>query len=284
MSDLQTQTVETQPAPSSVTETSAAAGPGVEATTQTSSTGTGEETFFDGKDLPEPLKGKWAEMQKAYTQKTQGIAETKKYADAFRHLVQDKDFISWYEGRKNGSQKAPQAETPAPSFPTPSPEEWEAMVNDPARFARWQADSLKKFIETEYGPKLQSSEEKVRQLEAEQATQIFAQEHPDFWDMDKLAQEKPDDPGLMEIMTAAGLDLATAYGIGQRIQARINEAATKLAHQTVQTKVGATSEGRSPAAQAGGSVLKVKGDLSAAIRAAASEAAEGRTTTVRIDR
>lgn len=285
-------TVETQPAPSSVTGTSTNEAPsstGTDTQTTTSQPTTAEETFFDAKTIPEALKATYEQMQKAYTQKTQSVAEVKKHADAFKQLVNDREFVDWWNGRRSNSgnqgkpttDKAPATED---AFPTPTPEEFEALQNDPVKFAKWQQKAFDDYVQKKYAPEIQKDRQEVAQIKAEHATNLFAQEHSDFWDLDALTQEKPEDPGLMEIMTAAGLDLSGAYSLGQRIKAKINSEATKLAHQTVTTKTNATTEDRSPASGNQQGQLKIKGDLSAAIRAAAMEAAEGRSSTVRRER
>lgn len=279
--------VETQPAPSSVTGTSTETGStGTTETTTAQLAESAEETFFDSKTVPESLKPVYDQMQKAYTQKTQSVAEVKKHADAFKQLVNDREFVNWWNGRKN---PAPATATPKTSeaesaFPTPTPEEFEAMQSDPVKFARWQQKAFDDYVQKKYAPELQKDRQEVAQIKAEHATNLFAQEHSDFWDLDGLTQEKPEDPGLMEIMTAAGLDLAGAYSLGQRIKSKIASEATKIAHQTVQTKTSATTEDRSPSTGPTQGQVKVKGDLSAAIRAAAMEAAEGRSSTVRRER
>lgn len=282
-------TVETQPAPSSVTGTSTDTGSTGSAAPVTTSPAVSEDTFFDAKTLPEALKPVYDQMQKSYTQKTQSVAEVKKHAEAFKQLVNDREFVTWWNSRKdpaakNGNTSVTKPTDEESAFPTPSPEEFEAMQNDPVKFAKWQAKAFDQYVNQKYAPTLEKDRQEVAQIKAEHATNVFAQEHADFWDLDSLTQEKPDDPGLMEIMTAAGLDLQGAYSLGQRIKAKIASEATKLAHETVKMKTNASDEGRSPSSVNTPGQLKVKGDLASAIRAAATEAAEGRSSIVRRER
>lgn len=280
-----TDLAEPQTAPSSVTETSASQDV-PQAQGQDGASQKQGETFFDPNNLPPELRPKWDEMNKAYTQKTQGIAETKKYADAFRQLVSDREFLTWYNGRKNGpSQAAPTQPKPEESpYPAPSQEEWEALKDDPVKFAKWQQSAFEKMVESKYAPQIQQDREQLASLKAEHETNVFAQEHPDFWKLDALTQDKPEDPGLMEIMTAAGLDLNTAYTFGKRIMDQIQKNATQAAHDLVERKKAASIEqsGATPPSSAG--VRKVRGGLAEAIRAAAEEAAEGRSTTISRER
>lgn len=54
-----------------------------------------EETFYEEGKVPDGLKPSFREMQKAFTQKTQGIADVKKQAEAFQMLMDNPNFQTW---------------------------------------------------------------------------------------------------------------------------------------------------------------------------------------------
>jgi len=56
-----------------------------------------EETFYDVNKVPEGLKASFSEMQKAFTLKTQDIANVRKQAEAFNSLMQNPAFQTWVE-------------------------------------------------------------------------------------------------------------------------------------------------------------------------------------------
>jgi len=61
-----------------------------------------EETFYDVNKVPEGLKASFSEMQKAFTLKTQDIANVRKQAEAFNMLMQNPAFQSWVESQYLG--------------------------------------------------------------------------------------------------------------------------------------------------------------------------------------
>jgi len=61
-----------------------------------------EETFYDVNKVPEGLKASFSEMQKAFTLKTQDIANVRKQAEAFNTLMQNPAFQSWVESQYLG--------------------------------------------------------------------------------------------------------------------------------------------------------------------------------------
>jgi len=67
----------------------------LDATKQAASAKTEEVTFYDESQVPEGLKASFREMKKAYTQKTQEIADVKKRAEAFDLLAQNPNFATW---------------------------------------------------------------------------------------------------------------------------------------------------------------------------------------------
>lgn len=285
------QTAETQETAShAATETSATS------TTSTaqpeSASAPAQGTFLDGTglqadQLPEQVRPVYEQMQKAYTQKTQSVAEEKRYADAFRTLVADQRFIDWYNGIKTGNQQTQQTqqvptqqENPF-SIPT---EEWETLKENPEKFAKWQAQAFEKFVEQKYAPQINQDRQQMADLKSEHELNLFAQTHPDFWDIDKLSMEKDDDLGLMEIMTASGLDLNTSYSLGKRIMENVSKMATQKAHQMVTQKIASSSEARGSQVQPSGSTVSMKGGITELIRRAAEEAVEGRNTVVRRER
>jgi hypothetical protein len=54
-----------------------------------------EVTFYEESQVPEGLKASFREMKKAYTQKTQDVAEVRKRAEAFDLLAQNPNFNTW---------------------------------------------------------------------------------------------------------------------------------------------------------------------------------------------
>lgn len=64
------------------------------------------ETFYDVEKVPESLKASFKEMQKAYTQKTQGIANVRKQAEAFQQLAGNPNFQTWAEKNFVGEPEA----------------------------------------------------------------------------------------------------------------------------------------------------------------------------------
>ena len=55
----------------------------------------GDETFFDPKELPEELQPEYKRMQAAFTKKTQAVADVRKKAEAFDNLIKDEKFRKW---------------------------------------------------------------------------------------------------------------------------------------------------------------------------------------------
>lgn len=64
------------------------------------------ETFYDAEKVPEGLKASFKEMQKAYTQKTQGIANVRKQAEAFQQLAENPNFQTWAQKNFVGEPEA----------------------------------------------------------------------------------------------------------------------------------------------------------------------------------
>lgn len=290
MPDTSTAETQTTP-PAGATDTSTTDQGG---TSQTVETSASEENFLEGtgidpKAVPEQSKALLRQFQSAYTKKTQGIAEDRKFAQAFRQLTSNPEFIQWWNGRQNKETQTSSvpdkkgAEGEA-SFPVPAAEEWESIREDPQKFARWQQQAFEKFAEARYGPQMNRDRQEFQQLKSDYETQTFAQENPDFWDIDALIQEKETDPGLMEVMAAAGLDLSTAYHFGKRLLNAIELKAAEKAKSLMVSKQAATSETASSPPGGTPSNMRVKGDLSEAIAHAAREALAGRQTVVGLER
>ncbi len=132
-------------------------------------------TFFDPTNLAPELQGRYQEMQTAFTQKTQAlaeerrqIAETQARAAKWDALSQDQSFQGWLQTRY-----APKPETPVAAL---TPEQMASLLTDPAQFDRYITQKAESIARAAMTPVRQQTE----QFLASQELKNFATRHPDY--------------------------------------------------------------------------------------------------------
>ena len=140
--------------------------------------GAAPETFFDASTLPQELQGRYKDMQGAFTQKTQALAEANKGIEAIRHqaglfqaLSDNPAFQQWMA--RGGKAAEPAAPTPEPSF---TPDQMADLLTNPDKFRdyiRNQAIEVAKGMVTPVA-------QKAEQVMADRTIEAFEVSHPDM--------------------------------------------------------------------------------------------------------
>lgn len=204
-----------------------------------------EESFFDPNQVPPELQAAYKSMQAAFTKKTQGLAEYKKKAESLDQLVGYDPFVQWYNKHLTGADKekveqpkAKPAESTAPKnpglFEDLSDEEYQLLMTDKGKMGKYLQAKIQEQAMNVAMPGIQQAQQKVQYMENLSKIERFAQEHPDFWELDKK--------GLIEplIDRYPGLELDDIYKLAKF--PFVQQEAVQKAHQMVQMKQSATVE------------------------------------------
>lgn len=164
-------------APAGTTDTSVVTPPDQQSTADSTTVqpAASTPTFFDPASLAPELQGRYQEMQTAFTQKTQALAEERRQiaelqarAAKWDALSQDQSFTSWLQTRHQ-----PKADTQPAAL---TPEQMATLLTDPAQFDRYITQKAESIARAALTPVRQQTE----QFLASQELKSFASSHPDY--------------------------------------------------------------------------------------------------------
>lgn len=202
------------------------------------------EAAFDPNALPPEHKSIWDRADKTFSEKYKGYDDFKSRANALDSLVKDPEFVNWYQNRNK-----PKATEPAKEEDL-TPEQWQAISQDPKAFNLYLKQQAKKMFDEQYGPQIQAQTQTVDVLKRQSEIEIFAAQNKDFWNLDEKGLIEP----IIKKYPKLGLDEVYKLAKYDTLQ----EEATKKAHGIVEKKKTATTEKPGVSSAATNGKVKVK--------------------------
>lgn len=179
----------------------------------------------------------------------------KKYADYDKHVASAKE----WEGVRNDPRFNEWVKTiNAPQAPKPfeiSDDQFTAALSDKGQFTKLIQDAAKQLLETQFGPQLQQTEQKMQFQEKVTELQATVAKYPDFKDLDKQGKIEP------IIRKYPGMSFDDAYKLAKH--ETFNDEVDKKSRGVVALKKAATVErpGTPPGART--NRVKAKGRIDA---------------------
>ena len=200
----------------------------------TQSTQASEETFFDPAQLPPELEATYKKMQAAFTQKTQGLAESKKKVEAYDQLLAAPEFRRWFYEQTNPAPEKPEVQKEKEQPPALSDEQMAEIATDPRKLVAFVEAVVQDRLTRTVMPVAEGARLKAEELSLQRDIESFGNQVPDFWELDRQ--------GLIDrpLDRNPGLSKEDAYNIANF--PKMSAEADKRAHGIVQSKKSAVVE------------------------------------------
>ena len=198
------------------------------------STQASEETFFDPAQLPPELEATYKKMQAAFTQKTQGLAESKKKVEAYDQLLAAPEFRRWFYEQTNPAPEKPEVQKEKEQPPALSDEQLAEIATDPRKLVAFVEAVVQDRLTRTVMPVAEGARLKAEELSLQRDIESFGNQVPDFWELDRQ--------GLIDraLDRYPGLSIEDAYKIAKF--PTMSAEADKRAHGIVQSKKSAVVE------------------------------------------